>query len=332
MFCGKGQFRNANEWRILFLDEAEDAMTGTVLILGASGRFGRNAAEAFWNAGWRVRVFDRSRDDLVEAARGVDVIVNAWNPPYTEWADALPRLTKQVISAAKASGATVLLPGNVYVFGADAPERLGPRVPHRASNPLGRLRIDMEAAYRASGVRMILLRAGDFLDTEASGNWFDMQIAPALHRGVLTCPGAPDAPHAWAYLPDMARAAVALCDMRTRLPQFADIPFPGHTLTGHQLAEACSVALNRPVRIRRMAWWPLQLARPFWPMAAPLLEMRYLWSKPHRLARDPFDALLPGFVETPIHEALGKAVAPVLMAAQRRPRRARAAPRLAPGR
>ena len=52
-------------------------MTGTVLILGSNGRFGRHAAEAFWNNAWTIRTFDRALDDLGEAARGADVIVNA---------------------------------------------------------------------------------------------------------------------------------------------------------------------------------------------------------------------------------------------------------------
>lgn len=78
-------------------------------------------AEAFWNAGWTLRSFDRSRDSLSEAAKGVDVIVNAWNPAYSDWEKQVPGLTTQVIEAATSSGATVLIPGNLYVFGKDAP-------------------------------------------------------------------------------------------------------------------------------------------------------------------------------------------------------------------
>ncbi|MEM9971996.1 MAG: epimerase, partial [Pseudomonadota bacterium] len=72
-------------------------MGGTVLILGPSGRFGRHSAEAFWARGWNVRLFDRSTDDLMRASDGVDVIVNGWNTPYTDWETLVPRLTEQVI-------------------------------------------------------------------------------------------------------------------------------------------------------------------------------------------------------------------------------------------
>jgi nucleoside-diphosphate-sugar epimerase len=283
-------------------------MAGTALILGGHGRFGRNAANAFRNAAWQVRGFDRASDSLPEAAQGADLIVNGWNPTYDRWAAELPGLTAQVIGAAKASGATVLIPGNVYVFGAEAPEEFGPSVPHGATNPLGRLRAEMEASYRASGVRTIVLRAGDFIDTEGSGNWFDRVVAARLDSGILTYPGPLDVPHAWAYLPDVARAAVELAAMREDLPRFAEIPFPGYTLTGRELAQACAAALGRPVRARQMAWWPIQAARPVWPMARHIVEMRYLWDKPHRLEGETFRRFLPDFRETPMKEALAHAL------------------------
>ncbi|MFD2853738.1 hypothetical protein ACFSZS_01465 [Seohaeicola zhoushanensis] len=45
-------------------------MSKTVLILGASGRFGRAAADAFAQAGWTVRNYDRASGDLARAAWG----------------------------------------------------------------------------------------------------------------------------------------------------------------------------------------------------------------------------------------------------------------------
>ena len=158
-------------------------MTGEVLILGGTGRFGRHVADAFASAGWTVRHFDRKTDDLMTAAQGADVIVNGWNPLYPAWARGVPQLTRDVIAAAKAAKATVILPGNVYVFGSGSGPLLDETTPHKAANPLGRIRIEMEAAYRSSGVRTILLRAGDFIDTAASGNWLDSVILAKAGTG-----------------------------------------------------------------------------------------------------------------------------------------------------
>ena len=286
-------------------------MTQIALILGASGRFGRNAAEAFAAAGWQVRRFARG-GDLQAAAQGADMIVNAWNPAYPDWARDVPGLTQQVIAAAKASGATVLIPGNVYVYGPDMPPLIGPGVPHRAEHPLGRVRREMEAAYRAAGVRVILLRAGDFLDTEASGNWFDQVMAKGVERGRFVYPGRTDIPHAWAFLPDLARAAVALSERRAELPAHADLAFSGYTLSGAELADAVSVAARRPIALKRMSWLPLQLAQPVWPMARYLLEMRYLWDTPHALDGSDLARVLPDFEPTPVADAIAQAMHPLL--------------------
>jgi nucleoside-diphosphate-sugar epimerase len=289
-------------------------MQQTVLILGGTGRFGRAAAEAFWNAGWRVRAFDRAKDQLPEAAMGADVIVNGWNPTYDRWAELLPGLTDRVIEAARASGATVIQPANVYIYGAGSPEVLGPDTPHAATNPLGRLRIAMEEKLRSAGVPVILLRAGDFIDTEPSGNWLDRVLLAHLSKGRLDYPGNPDIPHAWAYLPDLGRAAVALAERRGSLARVEEVLFPGYTLTGRDLVRRVAEASGRPVRLSRMAWWPLRLARPFWRLAGGLLEMRYLWDMPHRLDGTRFAELVPDFPATPVEDALG-----VLLAACSRP-------------
>ncbi|MDM8164837.1 sugar nucleotide-binding protein [Roseovarius sp.] len=293
-------------------------MQKSVLILGASGRFGRNAADAFWNAGWSIRSFDRRRDDLNEAARGADVIVAAWNPAYPDWAAEIPALHARIQDAARLSGAMVLIPGNVYVYGAQTPAPWREDTPHNATNPLGELRIGMEQSYRDSGVQTVILRAGDFIDTEASGNWLDRMMLPSLPKDKFTYPGQPDIPHAWAYLPDLTRAAAEIAGQKESLPGFTDVTFPGYTLTGLEMTDMLTAVTGRSIALRRMSWLPLHLASPVWPLGRSLLEMRYLWDTPHWLESDRFDELCPRFAATPPQEALAMAAGPWLKPARGR--------------
>lgn len=284
-------------------------MPNTVLILGASGRFGRNAADAFAAKGWTVHRFDRQTDHLETAAKGVDVIVAAWHLPYQDWATQVPTLHAGIRKAALDNDATVILPGNVYVFGPKAPHPWSENTPHMATNPLARIRQDTEHAYRRDGVKTIVLRTGDFLDTEPSGNWFDMIMTKKLHKGRFTYPGHTDRSHAWGFLPDIARAAVELAEMRARLNTFEDIPFPGLTLSGDQMAQVLTHVMGHKVRARRMSWLPLRLAWPFIGMIRYLFEMRYLWDLPHTLDGTRFSQLLPDFQMTPAAQALAAATA-----------------------
>ena len=44
-------------------------MTKIILILGSTGRIGRNGVQAFTAAGWQVRTFNRATDNLMEMPR-----------------------------------------------------------------------------------------------------------------------------------------------------------------------------------------------------------------------------------------------------------------------
>ncbi len=283
-------------------------MENTVLILGPTGRLGRNAALAFEAAGWEVRRFDRTKGTLWDAAWGASVIVNGWNSPYPQWASEVPDQTAQVIEVAKASGATVIIPGNVYVYGVHSPERLAPDTPHLATNPLGRVRVEMEAAYRASGVKTFVVRAGDYLDTRASGNWFDMIITKPIPKGRISYPGRLDCPHAFTFLPDVAATMLSLAEKRHSLDVFEAVPVPSFTLTGDELAQSISSVVGRTTVAKRMSWWPISVAKIAWPLGRALVEMRYLWDKPHHIDATRHAALCDDVVTTPLHVALRHAL------------------------
>lgn len=293
-------------------------MTQTVLILGASGKIGQYAARAFEKNGWNVRRFNRKTDDMTEAARGCDVIVNGMNPPgYHDWAGIIPQITRQVISAAKASGATVIVPGNVYIYG-DTPGEWSERTAPAPCSRKGRIRLEMERAYADSGVQTIVLRAGNFIDPDRGGDVMSLMVLTRLKRGRVVSPGDAEAIQPWCYLPDWARAAVALAEKRAVLATFEDIPFPGHAFTIEELRRGLEVELGRDLRLASFPWWLFRLTAPVWELAREMNEMRYLWNTPHTLSSQRLDALLPDLVPTPLAEVF-RSVVPADMAAMRTP-------------
>lgn len=305
-------------------------MTKTAIILGANGRFGRSAREAFINAGWAIRTFTRSMSRLsdqpeierhignamdatalIEAAHGCDVIVNALNVPYQNWKRDLPKLTKAVLQAAKATGATVMLPGNIYNFGANMPAVLTEDSPHRPTTRKGQMREDMEEAYAVAaddGVQTIILRGGDFIERAKTGNWFDTYIAQKAAGGKITYPGPLDRMHAWAYLPDMARAMAQLADKRAELGPFTTIGFGGFNLTGADLVRHISGIHGREMQVSAMPWSLMGVLGFLAPSIREVMEMRYLWQVPHAVRDDYLRELLPEFRNTPVEAALKDAL------------------------
>ena len=244
---------------------------------------------------------------LSRACQGCEVIVNALNPPYDKWAAEVPRITEAVIGAARERKATVLLPGNVYNYGLEMPEDLSESTAHQASGK-GAIREEMENAYRDSGVRTIVLRGGDFIEAAKTGNWFDSYLTKELSSNKLTYPGPTDVVHAWAYLPDMARAAVELAERRRELPRFASINFPGFSLSGAELHAALESVTGSSLKMKGFPWFSIRALGLFMPLMREVYEMKYLWDRPHRLVSEHFSQLLPDFEATPLREALADAV------------------------
>jgi nucleoside-diphosphate-sugar epimerase len=306
-------------------------MPSTVLILGAAGRLGQLLCTAFADAGWTVRAQARKAlpaalaDDariapvhcdaldaasLDAAARGAAVLVNALNPPYTEWNRLALPLADAALAAARASGALLMLPGNVYNFGRELPPRLTPDTPERGDVPKARLRIEMESRMAAAGegVDSVVLRAGDFFGGPGPGTWLDMALASKLGRGRVIYPGRPDILHAWAYLPDLAQTFVHVAARRERLRGHHRLHFAGHAVHGADLVRALEAQTGRSLRIAPLPWGFIRLASPFKPMWRELLTMRYLWERPHALDDSALRALIGPVPHTPLESALNAAL------------------------
>lgn len=297
-------------------------MVSTVLILGAAGRIGHALTTAFADAGWAVRAQTRKplptmraaspqvqpvRCDaldtatLREAARGVQVVIHALNPPYTQWDRFALPLADAAIALARDSGALLMLPGNVYNFGRDLPALLSPATPERGDTPKARTRIETEARMAAEpGLNSVVIRAGDFFGGAGRGSWFDMGLASRVNKGRFVYPASLDIVHAWAYLPDLAQAFVRVAERHALLRGHHSLHFAGHAVTGQQMREAMQVATGRILRPASLPWGVLRVGALVVPMWREMLTMRYLWQRPHQLDDGSLRALVGTLPQTPL--------------------------------
>lgn len=302
----------------------------TALVIGPNGAFGANAVESLLKHGWRVRALARDpaaaarrlgprtpvdwvKGDVMDAAsviaaaEGVQVIVHAANPPrYHAWSRLVPAMMASAIAAAKASGARLVLPASVYNFAPDAGPRIGEGAAQRPATRKGRIRAEAEAALRESGVRALVLRAGDFFGPAAPSGalaWLTRrrngQVC-AVYR-----PGPDGVGHAFAYLPDLTETMARLLDEEQRLGRFEVFHFAGHWLDGGELAAAVRRATGQPaLPAPRFPWLAFRLVAPFVEVLREMLEMRYLWFRPIGLDNAKLVAFLGEEPRTPLDVAL----------------------------
>ena len=134
-----------------------------------------------------------TRADVMAAAKGCQVIVHAVNPPgYRRWSELVLPMIDNTIAAARAHGATVVLPGTVYNYGPDAFPVLHEDAPQHPRTRKGALRVELERRLQQATVphplektcRVIIVRAGDFFGPQAGNSWFAQGLVRPGRPGV----------------------------------------------------------------------------------------------------------------------------------------------------
>jgi nucleoside-diphosphate-sugar epimerase len=309
-------------------------MANTILVLGATGAVGGAVARAFLRRGWKVRALTRRPEaaakqfaglagiewlagdamklaDVQQAAGGAQFLFHGAHPGgYVHWDDWGMTMFANSIAAAQASGARLILPGNIYNFGRDAGILVDERAPQHPHTEKGHIRVRMERMLQdaaGQGLRSLVVRAGDFIGPQAPSSWFGGAIVkPGRPLRAITWPGRPAIGHGFAYLPDLAEAIARLAEHEEKLAPFEVVHFGGYWFEGGAdfAAAVVRAAGLSGVPVRRFPWPAIWALRPFWGLARGLSEMRYLWREPLRLDNRKLIALIGPEPHTQVEEAL----------------------------
>ncbi|KQX06538.1 MULTISPECIES: NAD-dependent epimerase/dehydratase family protein [unclassified Leifsonia] len=154
---------------------------------------------------------------LGAAAAGADTIFLVTNPPYDRWSEQWPPIFDAAISAAAASGAALVVMGNLYSYGVPT----GPMTessPETTTETKGLVRREgwrrVREATEQGRIRGVEVRASDYFGPGAGrtahlGSDF---LGPVLASKTARIVGDPDALHSWSYLPDIVSTLIAAAD------------------------------------------------------------------------------------------------------------------------
>lgn len=308
------------------------------LVLGITGGVGGETAAALMARGWTVRGLMRDyasvasawrgragtpewrqgdamvRDDVVRAARGVDVIVHAVNPPgYRNWGElVLPMIANTIAAAKAAGGARVVLPGTIYNYDPATTPVIDADTPQQPRTRKGAVRVALERQLEAAGAEVpsLIVRAGDFFGPRARASWFGQaMVRPGKFLARIVHPGR-GVGHAWAYLPDLAETIARLVDMHDRLDRFERLQFEGFwDGTGAEMTAAIRRAVGRDLTERAFPWWLMRLAAPFGGFPREAVEIEGFWRNPVRLDNRRLVRLLGREPRTPVDQAVATTLA-----------------------
>lgn len=309
----------------------------SITILGSNGHIGQSAADAFAAAGWVTTRFARadrmpvegtrfvqgdadSALDLRGAVSGADVVFNGLNLPYHQWDKGRIEAQLQRVLDALSPGQTLLHPGSIYNYPANA-RVVTPELTQDPPTPRGAMRVRMEQmlqqAVRDKGIRVIVLRAGDFFGPDVKGDWFEQGIMREAAKRRFSMPGAPQIGHSWAYLPDLGRAFEKLAWHRGELAPYELFHFAGHYVSNAELAATIKAVAPVPLVQTAFPWALFAAMGLVSPMIREIVKMRYLWQNDMRLADARLTTLLGPDFGTPLADAVAATVRPFFTSAAR---------------
>ncbi len=274
----------------------------TILVLGY-GAVGRAVTLALAARGDTVRVGQRRRPadlppgvgftpcDLLDpqavraAVEGATQVVLAVGLPYDSrvWRVTWPPVMTNLIAACAETGSRIVFIDNLYQLG----RQTGPR---REDMPLTRkgrkpailsevTRIWMGVRDR---VKLAALRCTDFYGPGVPVSHLGSSGFGALAQGkpaLLLAP--PDTPHDFAYVPDIARAVLALLDAPDdAYGQVWNMPC-APTLTPRQILTLGARAIGVKPRINAIPFWLLPPMGLFVRFIGEMLDVGFTWDRPY---------------------------------------------------
>jgi nucleoside-diphosphate-sugar epimerase len=273
------------------------------VVFGA-GQVGSFLAEELRAAGFRVRVVKRHREgvpagaevmlgDAADAAfcrqavRDAAVVYHCMNPEYDTriWAQFLPRYLENLIAAAGAEDARLVVMENLYMVGRAGGRPIDEDTPPRPESRKGEIRArlgeQLFEAHARGDVRAVSARASDYYGPRGTETHFGGAFWRPVFRGRSAnfIPN-PDTPHSYHYIPDVAQAlrllGTAGDDVLGR-PWMAPCAPAESTRT---LVARFERMLGRPIPLRGMPRPLVGVLGWFWPVLGELAEMLHQWDQP----------------------------------------------------
>jgi nucleoside-diphosphate-sugar epimerase len=299
---------------------------GRILVTGASGSLGSNViVEAARRAlDVRALVRDPARVDhadgvelvqgdaldpaaLTRALDGREALFHLVNVPLgVDWVDTTARLLDSALTACRATGARLVFPGNVWIYGRGAPGDAIPESrPPAPCSKLGRARLAKEERLRASGVRFVIVRLPEFYGPHVqtlTGPPLKSIVAGRTGRWF----GPPDVAVEFVYMPDAARVLLDVGVAPDVDGQTFHLPGAAPTTPRAFFSEA--IRLAGAGRFIALPAWTVHAAGVILPMARAFADILHLWEAPVLLDGRNLRARFPGLRSTPYQEGLAATI------------------------
>lgn len=227
------------------------------LVLGASGAMGYAITKELCGRGIDVIAFARNKkkledlfhgeeriqivagdvckqENIMEAAKGVDVIFHAVNIPYTDWELKQPELLKNILETTKYHGAKLAMVDNIYAYGRQEGARVTEEAVKNPHTKKGKIRLQLELMAKQAGVPVLTAHFPDFYGPNAESTLIHHTLQGVIANKISSFVGDKKLAREYIFTPDGAKAIVELALRDDAYGQNWNIPGCG-VITGEEM-------------------------------------------------------------------------------------------------
>jgi len=280
---------------------------GDLHVVFGAGQVGYYLAESLMRSGARVRVVKRTATGIptgaepvigdaadpqfcAAAVSGARVVYHCMNPAYSTdvWRDVLPKWLANLVAAAGAEGARLVVLENLYMVGTGGGAPLTEDTPMNPRSRKGEIRAHLAEslfqAHERGDVLAVSGRASDFYGPRGVGTHFGERFwSPVFKDKPAEFLPNPDTPHTYHFIPDVAEGLKTLgTGPNEILGQPWMLPC-APAEPSRALIDRFARALGRDIRPRGMPRVAMKAVGLFVPLLREVEEMLHQWDAPFQV-------------------------------------------------
>lgn len=300
------------------------------LVLGASGGMGYSIVNELISRGMEVTAFARSEQklknlygeqqeitiqtgdifnlqDIVTAAKDVDIIFQTANIPYPEWEDKLVPFFQNVLQAADIQKAKLVLVENIYAYGRSTGFKVTENTPKQPHTKKGKIRLQVEQLVKQSNVPTIIAHFPDFYGPNAENTLMHFTLKDAVRHKKTMFVGIQTIAREFIYTPDGAKAAVNLSMHDNAYGHNYNIP--GYdVITGEEIVQVIRELSGYDKPVRTVSKNMIRFLGIFDATMREVVEMFYLNEEPVVLDGTKYENDIGPLPRTPYREGIKQTI------------------------
>ncbi|UPJ16534.1 NAD(P)H-binding protein [Bacillus cereus] len=296
------------------------------LVLGASGSMGYAIVNELCGRGVHVVAFARNKErlgalfsgnkhvevvagdvfvkeDIMNAAKDVDIIFHVVNIPYSDWEKQQEKLLINILEVSKHYGIKLGIVDNIYAYGRQGEGLVKEEAKKRPHTKKGKIRLQLEEMVKQANVRMFIAHFPDFYGPNAESTLVHHTLKGILANKMSSFVGDKKIAREYIFTPDGAKAMVELALHDEAYGQNWNIPGYG-VITGEEMIQHIRELTGYTKRVITVKRGMIQFIGLFDKQMKEFMEMLYLTEKPVVLSGEKYERYIGDIPKTSYYNGL----------------------------